>query len=302
MKNILVSQPNPVSLEKSPFCELIEKYKVKIDFTPFIKVEAISAKEFRTQRVDILAHTAVIFTSRGNIDNFFKICEENRTVITDDMKYFCTTEAIALYLQKHIVYRKRKVFFGKGRFSDLMDIIVKHKEEKYLLAMSEPHNPEMRISLDKAKIKYSKIILSHTVSRDIKDSVDISKYDIVVFYSAPEINSLVANFPDIKEKDIVIATFGTATASTAVKLGIKVSILASTKTFPSMITALADYIQKVAKSQPIDTSYIKEAIDAEKALKDLLLSKIKGAKKKKPTARAVAAAAAKKSVAKQKAL
>ena len=295
MKNILVSQPTPAFIEKSPFNELIEKYKVNIDFIPFIKVEAVTAKEFRAQRVDILAHTAIIFTSRGNIDNFFKICEENRTIVSDDMKYFCTTEAIALYLQKHIVYRKRKVFFGKGRFTDLMDIIVKHKEEKYLLAMSEPHNPEMPISLDKAKIKYSKIILSHTVSQDLKDEVDISKYDIAVFYSAPEINSFVTNFADVEEKKVVVATFGTATASTADALGVKVSILASTKTFPSMITALSDYIDKVSKSKPIDTSYIKEAIEEENNLKEQLLLKVKNMRARKPVSRTVVT---KKSIAK----
>ena len=168
INNILISQPAPVSYDKSPFNELIGKYKLKLDFIPFIKVEGVSAKEFRGQRVDILSHSAIIFTSRTTIDNFFRICEETRVTVPEGMKYFCVTEAIALYLQKYIVYRKRKIFFGKGSFADLMDIVIKHKEEKFLVALSEPHKPETPKALDKARIKYHKLTLARTQSADLK--------------------------------------------------------------------------------------------------------------------------------------
>ncbi|MFI3315184.1 MAG: uroporphyrinogen-III synthase [Rikenellaceae bacterium] len=280
VRSILVSQPAPISIEKSPFNELIEKHKVKIDFMPFIKVEAETAKGFRSQRIDVLAYSAVIFTSRGNIDVFFKVCEENRIVIPDDMKYFCSTEAIALYLQKYIVYRKRKIFFGKGSFTDLMDIVVKHKEEKFLLGVSEPHKPEMLKALDRSKIKYTKLILSHTVNVDLKDKIDFSKYDIAVFYSISEISSLHENFPEQIGECVKIATYGTNTASLASQFGMKVSVLASPKTFPSMISALDNYITQTAKNIEIDTTYIAEAIQEEIAHNEAIISKAKGAKSK----------------------
>ena len=158
IRRILVSQPEPQS-EKSPYLELAQKHNVKIDFRPFIHVEGVSTKEFRQQRVDILAHTAVIFTSKTAIDNYFRICEETRVTVPETMKYFCITETIALYLQKYIVYRKRKIFFGTNTFQELMDVILKHKEEKFLVPLSEPHKPEIPKTLDKAKIKYTKVIL-----------------------------------------------------------------------------------------------------------------------------------------------
>lgn len=281
IKNILVSQPIPASIEKSPFFELIEKHKVNIDFVPFIKVVSVTAKEFRSQRVDVVAHSAIIFSSRGNIDNFFKICEENRTTISDEMKYFCTTEAIALYLQKYIVYRKRKIFFGKGSFVDLIDILVKHKEEKFLVAVSEPHKPEISKALEKAKIKYNKMVLARTVSEELKGKIDLSKYDVAVFYSPSEINSLVANFPEQKGDTLKIANFGTTTASVAEQQGVKVSVLASTTTFPSMIAALDNLIELTAKNEPIDTTYISAAIKEENALNEQVLLKMKNSKVKK---------------------
>lgn len=281
--NILVSQPTPASIEKSPFFELIEKHKVNIDFMPFIKVVSVTAKEFRSQRVDVVSYSAIIFSSRGNIDNFFKICEENRITISDEMKYFCTTEAIALYLQKYIVYRKRKIFFGKGSFVDLVDILVKHKDEKFLVAVSEPHKPEISKALEKAKIKYNKMVLARTVSEEMKGKVDLSKYDVVVFYSPSEITSLVANFPEEKGDRIKIATFGTTTASIAESQGVKVSVLASTKTFPSMIAAIDNLIELTDKNEAIDTTYISEAIKEENALNEQVLQKVKNSKIRKPT-------------------
>lgn len=160
IKNVLVSQPAPVIAEKSPFHEIVLKHRVNVEFHPFIKLEGVSLKEFRSQRVDILAHTAVIFTSRVTIDNFFRICEEARVTIPETMKYFCNTEAIALYLQKYIVYRKRKIFFAEGTFSSLVELIAKHKDEKFLLTLSEPHKPEMPLAMEKMKLQFGKVILA----------------------------------------------------------------------------------------------------------------------------------------------
>ena len=168
IRRILVSQPQPES-EKSPYFELAEKNNVKIDFKPFIHVEGVSAKEFRQQRIDILSHTAVIFTSKTSVDHFFRIAEEMRVLVPDSLKYFCLTESIAFYLQKYIVYRKRKIFFGKSTIVDLMDVILKHKDEKFFLPLSDQHKKEVPVVLDKAKINYTRAILYKTVSSDLSD-------------------------------------------------------------------------------------------------------------------------------------
>lgn len=278
--NILISQPQPASLDKSPFAELIDKHKLKADFVPFIKVQGVSAKEFRSQRIDILAHTALIFTSRTTIDNFFRVADECRVTIGDDMKYFCVTEAIALYLQKYILYRKRKIFFGKGTFADLMDIIIKHKEEKFLIALSEPHKPEIPKALDKAKIKYNKVILTRTESNDVK-SVAPSAYDLLVFYSPAEIHSLVETFGAENIAKCNIATFGTGTAKTALDAKLNVCVLAPTKESPSMVMALDKFIAKYNKGEEIDTTYISAHIREEALLKEQLLAKVKTVSKVK---------------------
>lgn len=171
IKTILVSQPKPQT-EKSPYFDLAEKYNLKIDFRPFIQVEGVSTKEFRQERINILDHTAVIFTSRTAIDHFFRVCEELRITVPDDMKYFCISESTAFYLQKYIVYRKRKIFFGEKRFEELMDIIVKHKSEKFLIPLSDIHKQSIPALLDKNKIKYTKAILYRTVSSDLSDLAD----------------------------------------------------------------------------------------------------------------------------------
>ncbi|HIS33571.1 MAG TPA: uroporphyrinogen-III synthase [Candidatus Avirikenella pullistercoris] len=288
INNILISQPAPVSYDKSPFNELIGKYKLKLDFIPFIKVEGVSAKEFRGQRVDILSHSAIIFTSRTTIDNFFRICEETRVTVPEGMKYFCVTEAIALYLQKYIVYRKRKIFFGKGSFADLMDIVIKHKEEKFLVALSEPHKPEIPKALDKARIKYDKVILARTVSADLKERVDISGYDMLVFYSPAEIVSLSANFGDKIPEGIKIAAFGTGTAKAAIAAGFDVSVLAPTKEAPSMAMAIDHFIAKYNKGEKIDTAYIQEYIKETTVMNEQVIAKVKvSCKPKKGVAKTV---------------
>lgn len=249
IKNILVSQPTPVVAEKSPYHEIVLRHKVNVEFRPFIKQEGVSLKEFRSQRVDILAHTAVIFTSRVTIDNFFRICEEARIAIPETMKYFCNTEAIALYLQKYIVYRKRKIFFADGTFSSLIELILKHKDEKFLLTLSEPHKPEMPLAMEKLKLQSDKVILARTVSAEL-DDVDIHKYDLLVFYSPSEIASLTEKFT-LGENAPKIATFGHGTVRAAIGGGLDVHVMAPTPEVPSMTKAIDIYIRKVNAGEEV---------------------------------------------------
>lgn len=253
IKHILISQPAPAVLERSPFSEIVSKHAVSLDFNPFIRVEGVSAKEFRSQRVDILSHTAVIFTSRTTIDNFFRICEECRITVPETMKYFCITEAVALYLQKYIVYRKRKIFFGKSTFAELMDVILKHKEEKFVIPLSEPHKPEIPKLLDKARVKYDKLILARTVGADLS-GLDISKYDLLVFYSPSEISTLTGTFGDRLPETARIAVFGASTAKAAVDAGLNVSVLAPTQNTPSMTMAIHNFIVRVNAGEAVDVS------------------------------------------------
>ncbi|PWD99665.1 uroporphyrinogen-III synthase [Marinilabilia rubra] len=242
IKKILVSQPKP-STTKSPYFDLSEKNNVKIDFRPFIQVEGVSSKEFRQQKVNILDHTAVIFTSRTAIDHFFRICEETRVTVPDDMKYFCISEATAFYLQKYIVYRKRKIFHSTGKFPDLVEVIKKHKQEKFLVPLSDIHKPEIPNLLTKAKIKFTKAILYRTVSSDLSDLKDIN-YDVLVFFSPSGIKSLMQNFPDFEQNDTLIASFGPATAKAVKEAGLRLDIQAPMPQAPSMTAALEMYIKK----------------------------------------------------------
>ncbi|WP_462319182.1 uroporphyrinogen-III synthase [Marinilabilia sp.] len=242
IKKILVSQPKP-STTKSPYFDLSEKNNVKIDFRPFIQVEGVSSKEFRQQKINILDHTAVIFTSRTAIDHFFRICEETRVTVPDDMKYFCISEATAFYLQKYIVYRKRKIFHSTGKFPDLVEVIKKHKQEKFLVPLSDIHKPEIPNLLTKAKIKFTKAILYRTVSSDLSDLKDIN-YDVLVFFSPSGIKSLMQNFPDFEQKDTLIASFGPATAKAVKEAGLRLDIQAPMPQAPSMTAALEMYIKK----------------------------------------------------------
>jgi uroporphyrinogen-III synthase len=242
IKNLLVSQPAPAVIEKSPFFELTAKYDLTIDYRPFIRVEGVSAKEFRSQRVEILDHTAIIFTSRTTIDNFFRICEETRTNIPETMKYLCNTEAVALYLQKHIVYRKRKISFADGSFTKFMELILKHKSENFLLTLSEPHKPEIPETLTRLKIKYDPVILARTVSSDLSD-VDLAKYQMLVFYSPSEIKTLTEKFSGAEMP--LIATFGEGTTRKAIQSGLTVNTMAPSPAAPSMTKALDIFIGEV---------------------------------------------------------
>ena len=245
IKTILVSQPKPQT-EKSPYFDLAEKYNLKIDFRPFIQVEGISAKEFRQERINILDHTAVIFTSRTAIDHFFRIAEEMRVTVPDDMKYFCISESTAFYLQKYIVYRKRKIFFGVRVFEDLIDTIVKHKKEKFLLPLSDIHKQSIPALLNKNNIKYTKAIFYKTVCSDLSDLADVN-YDILAFYSPSGIKSLLQNFPDFTQNKTVIAAFGPATSKAVKDSQLRLDIQAPMPQAPSMTMALDQYIKAFNK-------------------------------------------------------
>jgi len=247
IKTILVSQPEPKN-DKSPYSELAENNNLRIDFRPFIKVDGISAKDFRQSRIDILAHTGVIFTSRTAIDHFFRLSEELRLSIPDTMKYFCISEATALYLQKYIVYRKRKIFYGDGKFSNLMTTIKKHKEEKFLVPLSDIHKEEIPKKLEQARIKYTKAIMYRTVCADLSDLSNVN-YDMLVFYSPSGIKSLLENFPDFEQNNTQIATFGPKTAKAVKDAGLKVNVKAPTKDAPSMTMAIDQFINTSPKSK-----------------------------------------------------
>ena len=210
VKKVLVSQPKPAS-EKSPYFDIAEKYGVNIEFRPFIKVEEITPKEFRQQKISILDYTAIIFTARTAIDHFFKLCEGLRVTIPETMKYFCVTESVALYLQKYIVYRKRKIFFGNtGKLDDLVPALIKHSGEKFLFPVSDVNNGEYPL-LDKNKIDYTKAVMYRTVSNDFAPEEKFD-YDMLIFFSPSGINSLLKNFPNFEQQDIKIGCFGPTTA------------------------------------------------------------------------------------------
>lgn len=250
IKKVLVSQPQPGETEKSPYTELAERNHLKVDFVPFIKVEGVSAKEFRQYRVDILQHSAVIFTSKTGIDHFFRICEEMRIVVPDSMKYFCSSESVALYLQKYIVYRKRKIFFSKTNFSELVELMGKHKGETILLPLSEPHKQEIPSLLDTHKFQFTKVILYRTVCSDLSFLVDMD-YDMLVFYSPAEIKSLFQNFPGFQQNEIKIAGFGAATAKAIKEAGLRVDVEAPLPDLPSMTMALDQFLKEFNKENKV---------------------------------------------------
>ena len=248
IKKILVSQPKPSS-EKSPYYDIAEKYGVELVFRPFIKVEGITAKEFRAQKVNILDYTAIVFTSRHAIDHFFTLAKELRVAIPEDMKYFCVTETISLYIQKYVQYRKRKVFFGTtGKIDDLIPTMVKHKQEKYLVPMSDVHNDSVTNMLDAKKLQHQECVMYRTVSNDFTpEEVKTFDYDMLIFFSPSGIESLTKNFPDFKQEKIAIATFGPATAKAVKDAGLRLDLEAPSEKYPSMTSALQDFLQKKQK-------------------------------------------------------
>ena len=243
VKRILISQPKPSS-EKSPYFELADKYNIGVHFYPFIKVERVSSKEFRQQRINILDFTAIIFTARTAVDNFFSICEEMKMVIPETMKYFCISETVALYLQKYIVYRKRKIFFSQsGKIQGLNAPMVKHSKEKFLFPVPEEHNDEISHFLDEKKLDYTKSVMYRTVSNDFPKDEKMD-YDMIIFFSPIGVQSLIKNFPEYKQGDAGIGCFGSATAKMIEEEGLRLDCEAPQPEYPSMAAALDAFLKE----------------------------------------------------------
>lgn len=290
IKKILVSQPRPTS-EKSPYFELEKKYGVEIVFRPFIKVEGLTSKEFRQSKINIPDYSAIILTARTAIDHFFRLCKELRYNVPDTLKYFCVSETIAHYLQKYVIYRKRKIFYSEtGLMEDLIPIIAKHNKETYLMPVSDVHN-DKAVVLDNNKVKYVKSIMYRTVSNDFKPGEPFD-YDVLAFFSPAGIKSYITNFPDYADRKVVIAAMGNTTLEAADKAGLKVDITITPET-PSMASAIEHYLKKArAEEEKEERKAARES--AKKA----------GATKKATTASKAKAkddAAAKKSTAAKKA-
>lgn len=243
VKKILVSQPKPSS-EKSPYFDIASRFDVELVFRPFIKVEGLTSKEFRQQKVNISDYTAIVFTSRHAIDNFFKLAKELRVTIPEDLKYFCITETISLYIQKYVQYRKRKVFFGEtGKIEDLVPLMVKHKTERYLVPMSDVHNDTLSTMLDSKKLNHRECVMYRTVSNDFtEEEVATFDYDMLVFFSPAGVNSLIKNFPNFDQGKIAIATFGPSTAKAVRDAGLRLDLEAPNDKYPSMTGALQHYL------------------------------------------------------------
>lgn len=245
IKKILVSQPKPAS-EKSPYYDIEKEYGVECVFRPFFKVEGLSAKEFRQQKINLLDYTAVVFTSRHAVDNYFNLAKEMRITIPEDMKYFCVIETIALYIQKYVQYRKRKVFFGTtGKIQDLVPLMVKHKQEKYLVPQSSVHTEEVKDLLDAKKLQHTECVMYRTVSNDLtEEEVKNFDYDMLVFFSPSGIKALTKNMPDFKQGDIRIATFGPTTAKAVEDAELRLDLQAPSEKYPSMTGALMAYLKE----------------------------------------------------------
>jgi len=241
IKTILVSQPEPAK-DKNPYARLADKTKVKVDFRSFIHVEGVEAQEFRQQRIHLGDYSAVILTSRNAIDHYFRLAKEMRFTVPDEMKYFCVSEAVAFYLQNHIVYRKRKIFHGKQRFADLVEVLKKHKGEKFIVPCSNIQNGNIPKLLDKEGLDYTNATMYKTVCSDLSDLEDVS-YDMLVFYSPSGIESLFKNFPDFKQNNTKIAAFGTTTSKAVVEAGLKIDVHAPQPGLPSMTAAIENYIK-----------------------------------------------------------
>ncbi len=247
IKTILVSQPKPEG-QKSPYYDLAEKYKLKIDFRPFIHVEGVSAQEFRQQKINISEHTAIILTSKNAVDHFFRIAEEMRFDVPDSMKYFCISEVVAKSLQKYVTYRKRKIFFGKQTIEELVEIMKKHKSEKFLLPCTDILRDKIPITLEEHKINFSKAILYRTVASDLSDLKNVY-YDMLVFFSPGGIESLFKNFPAFKQNETRIAAFGPTTANAVVKHNLRLDIHAPQPNAPSMTGAIELFVKEQLKKK-----------------------------------------------------
>lgn len=240
IKKVLVSQPKPSS-SKSPYYTIAEKYGIVIDFKPLIKVESLSAKEFRQQKISILDHTAVIFTSRHAIDHFFNLCNELRLEVPDTMKYFCVSEIVALYIQKYVKYRKRKIFFGNtGKIDGLIPHILKHKKEQFMVPLSDVHTHDLKNLLGENNINLTEAVMYRTVSNKLSDKFD---YDMIILFSPSGVDSLKMNFPDFEQENIKIGTLGNSTAKAVEDAGLRLDFRAPTPECPSITGALENFLK-----------------------------------------------------------
>ena len=245
VKSILISQPQPAN-ENNPYSAVADKHKVVIDFRSFIHVEGVTASNFRKDKIQIRDFRNVIFTSKNAVDHYFRMCEEMRVQISPDIRYFCISEAIAYYLQKYVVYRKRKIYHGNIRIEELIPVLKKFKNEKFLMPSSDSLKPQIPNALEEANIDYTRAILFKTVVSDLSDLENVF-YDVLVFFSPSGIKSLYENFPEFKQNNTRLACFGATTQKEAEKNGLIVDIPAPTINAPSMTKAISDYIKKVNK-------------------------------------------------------
>jgi len=248
IKKILVSQPKPSS-EKSPYFDIAERHHVEIVFRPFIKVEGVSAKEFRQQKISLSEFTAIVFTSRHAIDHFFALAKELRFPVPEDMKYFCITEQVALYIQKYVQYRKRKIFYGStGKFADLIPTMAKHKTERYFVPLSDVHSNEIAQMLDEKKLKHTEGVMYRTVPNDFVGGEPFD-YDLLVFFSPSGVQSLLQTFPNFEQGDMAIACFGPTTSKAIRDAGLRLDLEAPTPKYPSITSALNAFIEEVNKKK-----------------------------------------------------
>lgn len=245
VKTILVSQPQP-TIENSPYIQLKENLKVNIDFRPFIHVEGVPAKEIRHQKIDLTKYSAIILTSRNAVDHFFRVAEEMRYTIPNSLKYFCQSQAVAYYLQKYVVYRKRKIYVGQRKFEDIVSLIKKYKDETFLLPCSDMLKPSIPAQLNELNINWTQGVFYKTVVSDLSDLRDVY-YDVLVFFSPSGIDSLFKNFPDFEQNNTRIAVFGNTTVKAAKEAGLRIDIEAPSPKTPSMTMALDSYIREANK-------------------------------------------------------
>ena len=282
VKKILVSQPKPTS-DKSPYFDLEKKYGVEIVFRPFIKVEGLTSKEFRQSKINVPDYSAIILTARTAIDHFFRLCKELRYNVPDTLKYFCVSETVAHYLQKYVIYRKRKIFYSEtGRMEDLIPIIAKHNQETYLMPVSDVHN-DKAVVLDNNKVKYVKAVMYRTVSNNFKPG-ETFDYDMLVFFTPAGIKSYTTNFPDYMDRKVVIAAMGSTTLEAAAKAGLTVDVTITPEA-PSMASAIAQYLKKVQAEE-------EKAVAATDEDTQALAAKRSAAAKKAAATRAAKKAAA----------
>lgn len=245
VKNILVTQPKPET-DKNPYFDLAKKFNVKIEFRPFIQIEGIPANVFRKDRVNIAEYQAVILLSRQAADHYFRMAAEMRFTTFDEIKFFCVSESTAFYLQKYITYRKRKIFYGKHSINDLMDVVKKHKKEKFLLPCSDVLNPDIAATLNEHEIEFTKAAIYRTVSSDLSD-LKVDAYDMIVFFSPSGVTSFMQNFPKFKQNNTRIAAFGATTAQTVLDAKLKLDVQAPVPAAPSMTMAIEHYIKVANK-------------------------------------------------------